>query len=105
MVDKKNSRTLSPNYPLILCSLRHQETGFAFAKVKIKKHRWFPHILKSRDPLIFSIGWRKFQSVPVLVQTDVDTRLRSIKYTPKFGHCEAVFYCPTYAVGTTFVAI
>lgn len=104
-VEKKSSRTFSPDYPLILCSLRHQENSFAFAKIRIKKHRWFPHILKSRDPLIFSIGWRKFQSVPVLVTEDADTRLRAIKYTPKFGHCEAVIYCPTYAVGTTFVAI
>jgi ribosome biogenesis protein BMS1 len=28
-----------------------------------------------------------------------------IKYTPKFGHCSAIFYAPTYAVGTTFIGI
>ena len=28
-----------------------------------------------------------------------------IKYTPKFGYCNAVFWAPTFAVGTTFVGI
>ena len=28
-----------------------------------------------------------------------------IKYTPKFGFCQAVFYGPTYAVGTTFIGV
>ena len=31
--------------------------------------------------------------------------MRMIKYTPKFGHCYAVFYAPTCSVGTPFVGI
>lgn len=31
--------------------------------------------------------------------------MRMIKYTPKFGFCYAVFYAPTYAVGTPFLGI
>lgn len=31
--------------------------------------------------------------------------MRMIKYTPKFGFCYAVFYAPTFAVGTTFLGI
>jgi ribosome biogenesis protein BMS1 len=64
-VEKKFSRQLNPEYPVILCSLKHQETGFAYVRVKIKKHRWYPHIMKTKDPLTFSMGWRKFQSIPV----------------------------------------
>ena len=59
-VEKKFSRLLDPNYPIVLCSLKHQETGFAYVRVKIKKHRWYPHILKTQDPVTFSMGWRKF---------------------------------------------
>ena len=65
-------------------------------RVKIKKHRWYPHILKTKDPVVFSMGWRKFQSIPVYtMQTDDDTdKQRMIKYTPKFGACTGVFYGP-----------
>lgn len=31
--------------------------------------------------------------------------MRMIKYTPKFGHCYAIFYAPTFAVGTPFLGI
>lgn len=105
-VQKKFSRALVPEYPVILCSLRHQELQHAFIRVKIKKHRWYPHILKNKDPLTLSIGWRKFQTVPVYCTDDVQAqRLRMIKYTPKFGFCYATFYGPAYAVGTSFLGV
>jgi ribosome biogenesis protein BMS1 len=59
-VEKKFARQLQPEYPMVLCSLKHQETGMAFVRVKIKKHRWYPHVLKTKDPVTFSMGWRKF---------------------------------------------
>ena len=59
-VEKKFSRQLNPDYPVVLCSLKHQETGYAYLRVKIKKHRWYPHIMKNKDPITFSMGWRKF---------------------------------------------
>jgi ribosome biogenesis protein BMS1 len=92
---------------MVLCSLKHQETGMAYVRVKIKKHRWYPHVLKTKDPVTFSMGWRKFQSIPVYtMQGDADDdRMRMIKYTPKFGYSYAVFYAPTCAVGTPFVGI
>ena len=108
-VDKGISRKLEPDYPIVLCSLKHQELSFAYLRVKIKKHRWYPHILKSRDPITFSIGWRKFQSIPIYTMSDDtiqgDDKMRMIKYTPKFGFCYAVFYAPTYAVGTPFLGV
>lgn len=108
-VDKQISRKLEPEYPVVLCSLKHQETGLAYLRVKIKKHRWYPHVLKTKDPITFSIGWRKFQSVPVYTMEDdtgnSEVNMRMIKYTPKFGFCFGIFWAPTYAVGTTLLGI
>ena len=61
--------------------------------------------MKSRDPLIISIGWRKYQTVPVYVNEDENQRLRVVKYTPKFGACQAIIYGPTFIKNTTFVAL
>ena len=38
--------------------------------------RWHAKILKSRDPLVFSMGWRRFQSMPVFATEDANGRLR-----------------------------
>jgi len=105
-VDKSISRKIEPEYPVVLCSLRQHENNFSFLRVKIKKHRWYPHVLKTKDPIVFSVGWRKFQSIPVYTmedETGADAKMRMIKYTPKFGFSYGVFYGPTYAVGTSFV--
>lgn len=87
--------------------MKHQETGYAFVRVKIKKHRWYPHILKTKDPVTISMGWRKFQTVPVytMQSDDENDKMRMIKYTPKFGYAYAVFYAPTCLVGTPFVGV
>jgi hypothetical protein len=39
------------------------------------------------------------------MEDDADDKMRMIKYTPKFSFSYAVFYGPSYAVGTSFVGV
>jgi ribosome biogenesis protein BMS1 len=76
---------MEPERIVTLCSVSKQEDNVGYMRIKIRKHRWYPHVIKNKDPLIFSIGWRRFQSIPVLTTEDQDKRTRMLKYTPKFG--------------------
>ncbi|KAF5291301.1 hypothetical protein FQA39_LY03452 [Lamprigera yunnana] len=94
-----------PNYPLVIGSLNMSEENVGYVNVKIKKHRWYKKILKSNDPLLFSLGWRRFQSVPIYNKLEDDLKFRYLKYTPEHVTCNAHFWGPITPQGTGFLAI
>lgn len=94
-----------PRAPVIVGGLTPHESGLSYLRIRLKKHRWFPKILKTNDPLVFSLGWRRFQSMPVFSLEDTRTeRQRMIKYTPEHMHCDAVFWGPATAPNTGILA-
>ncbi|KAJ9088197.1 Glycoside hydrolase 2 (Mannanase, beta-galactosidase) [Entomophthora muscae] len=92
-----------PAYPVIVGGVLAAEGSFGFLQARIKRHRWHKKILKTNDPLIFSLGWRRFQSLPIYSLND-GTRNRMLKYTPEHMHCLAAFYGPTTPPNTGFCA-
>ena len=68
--------SFNPILPLILGGLTPQETNRGFVRCRFKKHRWHKRILKCNDPLILSVGWRRFQSIPVFSTEDQNGRHR-----------------------------
>ena len=99
------ARHFSPRYPIILGGLTATETRFGYLQVRIKRHRWHQRILKSNDPLIFSLGWRRFQSLPLYHLSDSRTRNRLLKYTPEHMHCFGTLYGPLVAPNTGFSCV
>ena len=94
-----------PNFPLIVGALQAGEDQIGYVQMRLKKHRWYPKILKNRDPLIVSLGWRRFQTIPVYGITEHNMRHRMIKYTPQHLHCDAHVWAPITPQGTGFLAI
>jgi len=70
--------TFNPVLPLVLGGLTPQETNHGFIRCRFKKHRWHRRTLKCNDPLIFSVGWRRFQSMPVFSTEDQNGRHRYV---------------------------
>jgi len=94
-------RHFDSRIPLVLGGLKASaDVRITFLQARIKRHRWKRSVLKSNDPIIFSIGWRRFQSIPVYSLQDQNKRNRFLKYTPEHMHCDATFWGPSAAPGT-----
>lgn len=95
-------------FPLVLGGLLSNETQTGYVQARVKKHRWHQKILKTNDPVTFSVGWRRFQSMPVFtVKVDgiaEQDKYRMLKYTPEHMHCVSMFYGPQTPTNTGLLA-
>ncbi|KAG2260227.1 hypothetical protein Bca52824_079521 [Brassica carinata] len=93
-----------PCHPLLIGGIGYGEDNAGYMQARLKKHRWHKKVLKTRDPIMVSIGWRRYQTVPVYAIEDRNDRHRMLKYTPEHMHCLATFWGPLVPPGTGFVA-
>lgn len=92
-------------YPILIGALNMAEQNIGFVSCKVKKHRWYKKILKTNDPLIISLGWRRFQTLPIYSKIEDDLKCRYLKYTPEHVTCNMHFYGPITPQNTGFLAL
>lgn len=94
-----------PTYPLLIGGLNMSEENIGYVNCKVKKHRWYKKLLKTADPLIISLGWRRFQTRPIYAKVEDDMKHRYLKYTPNHVTCSMTFWGPITPQNTGFLAV
>ncbi|XP_034103406.1 ribosome biogenesis protein BMS1 homolog [Drosophila albomicans] len=93
------------SYPVLVGALNMTEENVGYVNCKVKKHRWYKKILKTGDPLIVSMGWRRFQTVAIFAKVEDNFRQRYLKYTPNHVTCSMTFWGPITPQNTGFLAL
>ncbi|XP_001985437.2 ribosome biogenesis protein BMS1 homolog [Drosophila grimshawi] len=93
------------SYPVLVGALNMTEENVGYVNCKVKKHRWYKKILKTGDPIIVSMGWRRFQTVAIYAKVEDNFRHRYLKYTPNHVTCSMTFWGPITPQNTGFLAL
>ncbi|EOB12069.1 Ribosome biogenesis protein BMS1 [Nosema bombycis CQ1] len=86
---------------LVLGVLNISETTETVLQGKVKKSKWHKKLLKTNEPYIFSLGWRRFQSIPVFSSKTSEIN-RMLKYSFQHGFSAINFYGSVVPPGTGF---
>lgn len=94
-----------PHHPILVGGIGLGEDNVGYMQARFKRHRWHKKVLKTRDPVIVSIGWRRYQTIPIYAIEDHNGRHRMLKYTPEHMHCFAMFWGPLAPPSAGIIAV
>ncbi|KAI3861910.1 hypothetical protein MKX03_004418 [Papaver bracteatum] len=82
----------NPDHLILVGVISPGEETLGYVKATLTRHSWHKKLLRSSNPIIVSIGWRRYQTIPVYAVEDRSGRLQMLHYTPVGTQCLAKFW-------------
>ncbi|KAI3872444.1 hypothetical protein MKW92_043116 [Papaver armeniacum] len=92
-------------HPILVGGISPGEENVGYMQATLERHTWHRKLLKTGDPIIVSIGWRRYQTIPVYAKEDHSEQLQMLNYTPVDTQCLAMFWGPLASPNTGVVAV
>ncbi|XP_026422361.1 ribosome biogenesis protein BMS1 homolog isoform X1 [Papaver somniferum] len=94
----------NPCQPILVGSISRAEDNVGHMQVRLMQHSWHMNMLKTKDPIIVSVGWRRYQTTPIYYQVSY-RRHKMLEFTPVGEPCLATFWGPLAPPGARVVAV
>ncbi|KAI3896672.1 hypothetical protein MKW92_019241, partial [Papaver armeniacum] len=94
-----------PCQPILVGGVSLDEANVGYMQVRLERHSWHKKLLKTKDPIIVSVGWRRYQTIPMYTLEDSLGRTQVLNYTPKNKPCLATFWGPLAPPSTGLVVV
>ncbi|KAI3903002.1 hypothetical protein MKW92_042186 [Papaver armeniacum] len=96
-----------PYHPILVGGISLEEEHVGYMQARLKQHSWHTKLLKTRDPITVSIGWRRYQTTPVYAveETRRTGSHEMLHYAPEHRDCLAMFWGPLASPNTGLVAV
>ncbi|XP_026387871.1 ribosome biogenesis protein BMS1 homolog isoform X1 [Papaver somniferum] len=96
-----------PYHPILVGGISLEEENVGYMQARLKQHSWHTKLLKTRDPITVSIGWRRYQTTPVYAveETRRTGSHEMLHYAPEHRDCLAMFWGPLASSNTGLVAV
>ncbi|KAI3895557.1 hypothetical protein MKX03_025831 [Papaver bracteatum] len=94
----------TPCQPILVGGISRAEDNVGHMQVRLKQHIWHKNMLETKDPIIVSVGWRRYQTTPIYYQVS-HGRHKMLEFTPVDEPCLATFWGPLAPPGARVVAV
>ncbi|MCL7028002.1 hypothetical protein MKW94_000541 [Papaver nudicaule] len=94
-----------PCRPILVGGISPAEQSSGYMQARLKRHSWHTNSLKSNDPIIVSVGWRRYKTIPIYSRDWDGGWHKMLEYTPEDESCFATFWGPLAPSGAGFVAV
>ncbi|KAI3926366.1 hypothetical protein MKW92_049093 [Papaver armeniacum] len=91
-----------PCRPILIGGISPAENFNGSISARFERHGLHTKSLKAGDPIIVSVGWRRYQTSPLYAQEDFR---KILEFTPEDKPCSATFWGPFATNGTRVVAV
>ncbi|KAI3914178.1 hypothetical protein MKW92_040513 [Papaver armeniacum] len=92
------AENFDPCHPILVGGISHEEEKLGYLQARLKRHSWHEKLLKTRDPIVVSVGWRRYETRPIYAMEDDGDRFNQpLHYTPWDKYCLAMFWGPLTA--------
>lgn len=92
------AENFDPCHPILVGGISHEEEKLGYLQARLKRHSWHEKLLKTRDPIVVSVGWRRHETRPIYAMEDDGDRFNQpLHYTPWDKYCLGMFWGPLTA--------